>query len=428
MNPDRSAADLLRADESRLEKARAVGVTTALTIPRSGIFIGQSALINLAGEKPVKMIVKSPVALHVGFSQPGGFSTYPGSLMGVISYIRQTLLDAQHYGVEQDRYQHVKRGVPRPEPDKALEAFQPVIAGQLPVVFTVDEAKEIVRVIRLIEEFKLKAMISGASEGHKVAGLLREKQIPVLVNLNFPTQPRDADPETDIPLRVLRLRAEAPKTPAALHQAGVKFAFTSGFMSDPKDFIKNAAKAIKAGLPEAEAVKALTINAAEILGVAEQLGSIEAGKIANLVVTDGSLFNEKTKVKYLFIDGREIELKKEPEKPSTAEEQPTVDVSGTWSLTVETPQGVIPVTATLQQTGTKITGTLSSMLGNAEVPDGSVSGTTIRFTALATIEGRSTEVKFEATVEGDTMTGTVSIREQGDFPFTGTRPRKGASI
>jgi imidazolonepropionase-like amidohydrolase len=318
-NADRLAADQLHADESRLEKARTVGITTALTIPRSGLIIGQSALINLAGENPAKMVVKSPVALHIGLSQAESFRTYPGSLMGMISYIRQTLLDAQQYGLEQERYKRIQRGVRRPEPDKALEALQPVVAGQLPVVFTADEAKEIQRIIKLAGEFNLKYVISGASEGYEVADLLRDKQIPILVSLNFPTQPKDADPEADVPLRVLRLRAEAPKTPAALHQAGVKFAFTSGFMSEPKDFIKNAARAIKAGLPEEAAVQALTINAAEILGVAEQLGSIEAGKIANLVVTDGDLFNEKTKVKHLFIDGREIELKKSP----TDEKKPT---------------------------------------------------------------------------------------------------------
>lgn len=315
-NANRLAADQLRPDESKLDKVRAVGITTALTAPRTGTIQGQSALINLAGEKPAKLIVKSPVALHAKLSQDENFRTYPGSLMGVISYLRQTLLDAQHYALEQERYKRIQRGVSRPEPDPTMDALQPILAGQLPVVFMADEAKEIQRIIKLAEEFNLKPVVSGASEGYAVAGLLRDKQIPVLVSLNFPTQPRDADPEADVPLRVLRRRADAPKTPAALHQAGVKFAFTSGFMSEPKDFIKNAAKAIEAGLPEEAAVRALTINAAEIFGVAEQLGSIEAGKIANLVVTDGDLFNEKTKVKHLFIDGREIELKetKEPTK------------------------------------------------------------------------------------------------------------------
>ncbi|MBI3949300.1 MAG: amidohydrolase family protein [Acidobacteria bacterium] len=374
MNANRLAVDQFRADESKLEKVRGVGITTALTVARTGVLQGQSALINLAGEKPTKMIVKSPVALHVKLSQDESFRVYPGSLMGVIAYIRQTLLDTQHYGLEWNRYQNVKRGVPRPEPDKDLEALRPVIARQLPVIFTVEEAKDIRSIIKLAEEFNLKYIISGASEGYAVADLLRDKQVPVLVSLNFPKQPRDADPEADVPLRTLRLRAEAPRTPGALYQAGVKFAFASGFMSDPKDFIKNVAKAIKAGLPEAEAIKALTLNAAEMLGVAEQLGSVEVGKIANLVVTDGDLFNEKTRIQHLFIDGREIELKKTPEKPSPSEGSPAVDVSSTWNLAVESPQGPLPVTATLQQSGTRITGSISSMFGNLAQGQQSSSG------------------------------------------------------
>jgi imidazolonepropionase-like amidohydrolase len=314
-------ADQFRPDGSKLEKARSVGITTALTIPRTGIFLGQSALVNLAGETPTKMVVKSPVALHVKLGQAEGFRVYPGSLMGVMAYVRQTLLDAQQYGLEWNRYQHIKRGVPRPEPDKDLEALQPVMARELPVVFMADEAKEIQRVIKLAEEFHLKYAISGASEAYQVADLLRDKRVPVLVSLNFPTQPKEADPEADVPLRVLRLRAEAPRTPAALYQAGVRFAFASGAMSDPKEFIKNAAKAIKAGLPEDEAIKALTINAAEIFGVAEQLGSIEVGKIANFVVTDGDVFSDKTKINRLFIDGRDIELKKADESTKSASER-----------------------------------------------------------------------------------------------------------
>lgn len=424
-HPDRLAAALLQADDARLDKFHRVGITTALTIPRRGIFIGQSALINLAGDDPARMVIRSPVAMHIGFDRMGGFRTFPGSLMGVIAYIRQTLYDAQHYELAWNRYRRLKRGVRRPAWDKALEALQPILKREEPVVFIANEAKEIRRAMALADEFHLNAIISGASEGYQVAALLAEKGVPVLVSLNFPTQPKGADPQADVPLRVLRLRARAPQTPAALYRAGVKFAFTSGFMDDPKDFLANVAKAIEAGLPEEEAIKALTINAAEIFGVDEQLGSLEVGKIANLVVTDGELFDEKTKITHLFIDGRQIELKEAPKKPGAAEEQPTADASGTWELTVESPQGPISVTAVLEQVGNKITGTLTSMFGTTNT-EGAVSGATVRFTATVDVQGQSMDVEFEGTIEGNTMKGTVSVQGQGEFPFTGTRPQKGA--
>ncbi|MCS6804788.1 MAG: amidohydrolase family protein [Acidobacteriota bacterium] len=423
MSPDKLAADQLKVDEATFEKYRNAGITTALTIPRRGIFIGQSALINLAGEKAAQLVVQSPVALHIGLESTGGFREYPSSLMGVISYIRQTLYDAQHYQLERQRYQATRRGMRRPEMNNALEALQPVIAGRLPVVMVAQEAKEIHRAIELAEEFKLKCIISGATESAQVAELLRAKQIPVLLSLNFPTEPRDADPEADTPVRVLRQRAEAPKAAAMLQRAGVKFAFTSGFMSDPKDFIKNAAKAVKAGLAEADALKALTINAAEIFGVAEQLGSIEAGKIANLLVTDGDLFNEKATIKYVFIDGRQFEIKKEPSRATPAGEQPPVDATGMWNLTVETPQGAVQVTANVQQSGTTLGGTISSLFGEASISSGSIRGRTVQFAASINIGGQPTKVEFDGTIQGDSINGTVSVSGQGSFPFSGTRPK-----
>jgi imidazolonepropionase-like amidohydrolase len=146
----------------------------------------------------------------------------------------------------------------------------------------------------------------------------------VLVNLKWPERERDADPEAEEPLRVLRLRDRAPSAPAALQKAGVKFAFYFEGTGVPKDALKNAKKAIDAGLPADAALRAFTLNAAEILGVGDRLGSIEPGKIANLVVTDGDLFTEKSKVKMTFVDGRRYEVH-EPGRPTAP---PTVKLTG----------------------------------------------------------------------------------------------------
>jgi hypothetical protein len=199
-------------------------------------------------------------------------------------------------------------------------------------------------------------------------------------------------------------------------------------MADPKDFVKNAARAVKAGLAEADAIKAMTINAAEIFGVAEQLGSIEAGKIANLIVTDGDLLNEKTKIKHVFVDGRQFEMKKEPEKPSASGDRPSVNASGIWNLIVNTPQGPIDVTANLQQSESDVSGKISSMFGDADISSSLASGRTVQFAAHITMNGQPTKVEFDGTIDGDSIKGTVSVQRQGDFPFSGTRPKQGAQL
>lgn len=126
--------------------------------------------------------------------------------------------------------------------------------------------------------------------------------------MNFPVRPRTLAPDADEPISALRERAGAPKVPAALAAAGIDFAFASAAVSDPKDFVRNAAKAVKAGLAEDAAIRAMTIAAATIAGAADRLGSIEKGKIANLVVADGNLFDEKTKITRVFVEGRPVAL------------------------------------------------------------------------------------------------------------------------
>ena len=139
----------------------------------------------------------------------------------------------------------------------------------------------------------------------------------MLVNLKWPERAKDGDPEAEQNLRELRFRDRAPGTPAALAKAGVKFALYSGGLEGPKDIFKSVKRATDAGLAPDAALRAMTLDAADILGLSDRLGSIAPGKIANLVVTDGDIFNEKTKVKHVFVDGRWFEIHEEaaPEKP-----------------------------------------------------------------------------------------------------------------
>src|SRR5205807_2278809 len=275
LRPEVLAVDLIQPTDAQIEAARSAGITSALVTPREGIFIGQSAFINLAGETSQQMIVRSPVALHIGFTPLRG-TGYPGSLMGVFSTLRQMLLDAQHLREANQIYARNSRGLRRPEQDRSLVALFPVLAREMPVVMNVSTEREIRRALDLAEEFNLRVIISGGAESWKVTDRLRD--VPVLLSLNFPrrtaAQSAEADPD---PLRVLRERVDAPKTAGRLAAAHVRFAFQSGAMTSIADYIANAAKAIDNGLARDEALRALTINAAEILGVADRLGTIEPG-------------------------------------------------------------------------------------------------------------------------------------------------------
>lgn len=297
--------------------ARAAGFTAALTAPAAGIFRGSSALIALGDGPVATLVIRDGVAQHVGFSRGGGGGFgggggYPGSLMGVFAQLRQQLLDAGHYRDRQAAYARNPRGITRPAHDPTLEALQPVVAGTQPVVMWANSEREILRALDLAQEFRLNAMIAGGSEAWKAAGRLQAAGVPVLLDVDFPrrTAPAggrgSAAAETPEDLAVLRARVEQPKGPGRLAAAGVRFAFHAG--GDHADFVANVRRAVAAGLDRERALRALTIDAATLLGVADRLGTIEPGKIANLTIVRGDLFAEDGRVSQLFIDGAQFEI------------------------------------------------------------------------------------------------------------------------
>jgi hypothetical protein len=392
---------------------------------------GQSALINLAGAEGSKMVVRSPVALTVQFSSGGGFGGgYPGSLMGTVAFIRQSFYDAVHYRDKIARYERIKRGVSRPEHDKKLAALQPALNGTMPVLFIANSDGDIRRALMISEEFKLKPIVAGAAFSYRVADLLKSRNVPVILSVDFPKRAADLPDDEDESLRVLRERAEAPTAAATLAKAGVKFAFMSGSLR-PQEFVSNVQKAVESGLPKEEALRALTVNAAEILGAGDQLGTVETGKIANLVVTSGDLFAKDVKVRHVFIDGAEVEVKK-PETPAQrfggpggrGERPPTsVDAAGDWSLVVQSPQGEMNVKLSVRKDGDRLSGTMESPMGSTPLSNVSLNGNQIRFSATVPAGGQSIDMTGSGTIEGDSIRGVFNLGPHGSVDFSGTRPR-----
>ena len=341
--PWMDAANELKADDKKIETWRAGGFTTTLTAPKTGLFPGQGAVIDLAGARPGDLVVKPSATVQLTLNPPGGFFGFPGSLMGAISYIEQVYLDEQQDAEAQRIYGAVARGHERPEYDRVLRALEAAQKAGEPVLIPANTAPQIIRGMWLADRIHSKPFLYGVQQGYAVADALAAKKAVALVNAKWPEKEKDADPEAEEPLRTLRFRDRAPGTPAALEKAGVRFAFYDGGLSGPKDMLKSIKKAIDAGLAPEAALRALTLSAAEIYGVSDRLGSIEAGKIANLVVTDGDLFNEKTKIKFVFVDGKKFEIK-EAEKPKEA---PKGDLTGKWSIPVSGQQGPIQATAEL---------------------------------------------------------------------------------
>lgn len=423
LRPDDMADSEIRAGDAQFDANRSAGFTTALTTGRTGIFSGQSAIINLAGDNVSAMVVRSPFAHHVSFVTVGG-GVYPVSLLGTFSALRQVFNDAKRLQQNQRVYAADPRGMKRPESDKALEALFPAIDRQMPVVFSANSEIEIIRALDFIREYNLVGMIAGGHEAWKVADRLKANNVPVLFSLNLPKRTASASPDADREaLSVLRFRAEAPKGPARLAAAGVKFAFHSGGATAMGEVFSNAGKTVENGLSRDAAVRAMTLGAAEILGIADRTGSIEPGKIANLVVVKGDLFGRDRFASHVFVDGRLFE-QKEPVRPAQSGRgsgPPSGEtISGTYRVTIDVPGSPSPATFNFTHAGANLTGTMVTDGGSAPIRDGKVTGSTFSFATTVTYGGTNLDITVQGTVRGSQISGSIGS-PLGDVPYAGTR-------
>ncbi len=425
LQPENTAFDELKAGESQFESQRNAGFTTVLTVGSDGIFQGQSAVINLAGDTVSSMVVKSPFAEHVMFRTNNG-GNYPSSLMGTFSALRQMFLDANRLVETKKMYVANPKGMKRPEADASLEALIPVLSGQMPIVMNANSEREINRVLDLTEEFKLKTIVAGGTEAWKTAARLKQLNVPVLLSLDFPRRTTASSPEADPePLEILRLRVEAPKNPARLTQAGVRYAFQSGALKNMNDFVKNANTAVENGLSKDAAIRAMTLSAAEILGVNNQLGSIENGKIANLVVSRGDIFNKDTNITHVFVDGKLFEQKEKPkakpgDKTATAQNGSVMQVGGNFDITIEIPGQAASGTLNLVQQNGELEGSLQTQFGTTNVEQGKVTADGFSFSGTVDFQGQSLEIFVKGTVSGNNISGTITS-SQGAIPFSGKK-------
>jgi len=404
----------VKLSEDDAESLRAIGVTTIVTVPSSGIFNGQTAVLNLGEGSTESRAIKSPASLQVSFNTRPAW-TYPDSLMGVISYIRQTLLDAQQYAAAHAIYDRSPAGMKRPPEDESLAALAPVLRGELPIVFVAESELMMRRAQRIAKEMNVKYVLAGARQAYRMADDL--KGVPVLVSVKWPTAPTTKEDREEQPLRVIRDRQLAPTSPATLAKNGIAFALVSG-TGKIGDYVPGIRKAIENGLLSDDALRATTSWPAKILGIDRQLGTLERGKIANVVLTDKPLFAKDAKVKRVFVDGRETKLATEEEK---AEKSGTSPIDGAWSISVRTAQGDVSITASLHNDDGKLTGTFSGDAGSGDVKNGTFDGTTVDFAITAHVSNAEAgDWVFHGTLANGQLSGTVSTA-LGTQPFTGRK-------
>ncbi len=323
LTPQALALERVRAGD--VAKARDSGITTALVVAKEGVLPGESVVLDLAGDKPEAMVLRQPAALHLHLGGASG-RQYPGSLMGTMAYVRQALLDAARARDAWAAWEKAPRGRKRPRYEAALAPWQDALAGRLPLVVTCPRENDVRRALALADEFGVRVVIAGAPFASREAALLKARKVPILVSVNF-DPPRAAggffggfDEEAE--RRAIR---DAEENPARLAKAGVPFALGSAWAPD---FVAGLRRAVERGLARDTALRAATLGAAEALGLADATGSLEAGKIANVVAWSGEPFAKDTKARFVFVDGRLYEPDADDRKGGAGRRASSADGDG----------------------------------------------------------------------------------------------------
>ena len=314
VTPERDAARLVGVDAKKAEEWRALGFVDALVVPGRGIFRGRSALVDLSGKAGDRSLVPGVALQHVAFDErhPDATDLYPNSLMGCVALVRQTFLDAGWYRQARAFYSPGRPGVgDRPETNEALAALDGAVTGRETVVFEAEDELDELRSLRLAEEFKLRPVLRGSGYEYRVADALKKAGAAVVLPLNFPEAPEVETPARalDVDLETLAHWYEAPANPGRLAQAGVPFALTADGLDKPeKTFWLRLRAAVKRGLAPDAALAALTTAPAGLLGIERLAGTLEAGKTANLTVTNGDPFtDDAAAVTAVWINGEEYD-------------------------------------------------------------------------------------------------------------------------
>lgn len=298
IKPEIRAYELFKTDDKAAEELRKLGFGTVLTHQTDGIARGSGVLVTLGNKKENEETLKDVCSAHFSFDKGASQQDYPNSLMGAIALLRQTYLDAQWYAAAKDKAPY----------NISLEAWNNLKAG--PQLFEVNDILSLLRADRVGDEFGVQYIIKGGGDEYKRLTEVKATGASLIIPVNFPEAFDVENPFDALQVNLARMKhwELAPTNPAALNSTGIEFALTTAGLKEKNAFSANLRKAIKNGLTEEAALRALTFSPAKMLGVQDRVGSLEKGKLANFIITTGNVFDENTRITENWIQGKKYTI------------------------------------------------------------------------------------------------------------------------
>ena len=432
ITPENEVRTQLVPTEKSIEEWRAVGFTTANVVPYGNMLPGKGAIVQLTGNHADKMVLVNNTALYAQLS--GAAGVYPNTVIAVMSKFRELYNNASLGKNYESMYAQNRAGLNRPATDRVHEAFYPVIDRRMPVLFKAEKLLDIHRVLNLKNELGFSLVLGDVKEGWDVMNKLKSPDIKVFLSLELPEEVKKDKKEetkndksrTDQEKEALEKRKEEAiaryvSQAATFRNAGILFGFSTMSVKS-KDVHTNIRRMVAAGLPEDAALASLTTTPAQMFGISDRVGSVDNGKIANIVITDKPYFDEKAKIRYVFVDGDpyKFDVKETPKKGNT---NAKVEIEGSWSMSIDSPQGSSTGMVTFKKDGSGYTGVTTSdrMPGEVELKSVELDGNSLTFTYSLSFGDNSVTVEVTATVDADSFSGTMSVGQWGSFPVEASK-------
>lgn len=432
--PERQVEAVMDMSDRSVEDMRKLGFTTAHIVPEGNTFPGKGAIVLLKEEG--SPFVRKDAALFAQLQGAG--RVYPATIIAVMSKWRDLYKQAEQAKMHEAMYAKNPKGMERPNYSETLRALYPVIDQEQPVFFAAEGLKDIHRVFTLQEDLGFPLVLVNVKEGWHHLDAIQSKNVPTFLSLELPEfkgkkdekkegeqEEKPAQTVTDKEKDMLeKRRMEEMKkfeTQAAeFAKNGITFGF-SALGVKANDVRANLRRMVEAGLSEEAALAALTTNPAKMLGLSDMMGTIEPGKMGNVFVTDKPYFEEKSNVRYVFVDGKMYEY--EARSAKAGDPNATAKPSGNWSYTIDIPQQQTNGILALKDEGGNISGTMSNSTTNQSTPINNpvLSGNILTFSTNIDYGGQILTLSYELIIEGDSFEGSVSIADFGTFDIEGER-------
>lgn len=428
ITPWRSAVDQYSTNGSGVEDLRKAGFTIVQVSPDGGMLAGKTAVM-LLGHEAHTNVLKENVALAASFRSARGM--YPGTAAGVMAKFRDVYKNAELAKSHADKYA-ANPSIRRPEITDTNQGMMDIISGKVPVMFSADDQFEIRRVLKLQKELGFKLILTDLEDYSDVIPEIKASGAGVLIKLELPDDKassmkmEDASEEAKAQLeRVKKAYQAALEQASKLEQAGISFAFSAKDIKSNK-IMETLKSMMENGLSESAAMAALTTNPANMLGLSKVAGTLDQGKMANMVITDSPLFEEGSQIKHVVVDGYIFDYETKAKKKSGGQADSGVQITGVWDYESETPAGSGEGQITISKAGDDYEGTITyddpSGSGKASAPIAGISidGNTLSFTFQVSAQGMAIEIEVRGEISGTTLDGSMSLGQFGSFPLTAT--------